>query len=81
MSPNGILRMSETRFICARQSRHATHRGRSASATPQSHLQKRGYGRPATFSTTDTTQFKRAIDMTDDELAAIVAKARLTVVK
>ncbi len=28
-----------------------------------------------------TTQFKRAIDMTDDELAAIVAKARLTVVK
>jgi hypothetical protein len=41
----------------------------------------RGYGRPATFSTTDTTQFKRAIDMTDDELAAIVAKARLTIVK
>ena len=41
----------------------------------------RGYGRPATFSTTDTTQFKRAIDMTDDELAATVAKARLTVVK
>jgi hypothetical protein len=41
----------------------------------------RGYGRPATFSTPDTTQFKRAIDMTDDELAAIVAKARLTVVK
>ena len=34
-----------------------------------------------TFSTTDTTQFKRAIDMTDDELAAIVAKARLTVIK
>ena len=27
-----------------------------------------------------TTQFKRAIDMTDDELAAIVAKAKLTVV-
>jgi len=41
----------------------------------------RGYGRPATFSTTDTTQFKRAIDMTDDELAAIVAKATLTVIK
>ena len=33
------------------------------------------------FSTTDTTQFKRAIDMADDELAAIVAKARLTIVK
>jgi hypothetical protein len=27
------------------------------------------------------SQFKRAIDMTDDELAAIVAKARLTVIK
>ena len=25
--------------------------------------------------------FKRAIDMTDDELVAIVAKARLTVIK
>ena len=30
---------------------------------------------------TDTHAFKRAIDMTDDELAAIVVKARLTVVK
>jgi hypothetical protein len=40
----------------------------------------RAYGKPPTFSTQDTTQFKRAIDMTDDELAAIVAKARLTVV-
>ena len=28
-----------------------------------------------------TTQLKRAIDMTDDELSAIVAKARLTVIK
>ncbi|MGB6439861.1 MAG: hypothetical protein WBE89_11140, partial [Methyloceanibacter sp.] len=41
----------------------------------------RAYGKAPTFSTQDTTQFKRAIDMTDDELAAIVAKARLTVVK
>jgi hypothetical protein len=33
-------------------------------------------------STQDTTQLKRAIDMTDDELAAIVAKgSKLTVVK
>ena len=29
-----------------------------------------------TFSTTETGTFKRAIDMSDDELAAIVAKAR-----
>ena len=41
----------------------------------------RAYGKPPTFSTQDTTQFKRAIDMTDDGLAAIVAKARLTIVK
>ena len=40
----------------------------------------RAYGKAPTFSTTDTTQFKRAIDMTDDELAAIVAKAKLTVI-
>ena len=41
----------------------------------------RAYGKAPTFSTTDTTQFKRAIDMTDDELAAIVAGAKLTLVK
>ena len=42
----------------------------------------RAYGKAPTFSTQDTTQLKRAIDMTDDELAAIVAKARgLHVVK
>ena len=41
----------------------------------------RAYGRAPTFSTTDAGTFKRAIDMTDDELAAIVAKARLTVIK
>jgi hypothetical protein len=35
----------------------------------------------ATLNTSDPTVMKRAIDMTDDELAAIVAKARLTVVK
>ena len=41
----------------------------------------RGYGRPASFSTDDSQSLKRAIDMTDDELSAIVAKAKLTVVK
>ena len=34
-----------------------------------------------TFSTTDPGMFKRAIDMTDDELAAIVGRAKLTLVK
>ena len=32
-------------------------------------------------SSTDTTQFKRAIDMADDELAAIASGATLHVVK
>ena len=31
--------------------------------------------------TGDTEEFRKAADMTDDELAAIVAKARLTIVK
>ena len=41
----------------------------------------RAYGKAPTFSSTDTTQFKRAIDMTDDELAAIASGATLHVVK
>ena len=40
----------------------------------------RAYGKAPTLSTRNQ-QFKRAIDMTDDELAAIVAKAKLTVIK
>ena len=41
----------------------------------------RAYGKAPTFSTSDTQAFKRAIDMTDDELAAIVGRAKLTLVK
>jgi hypothetical protein len=41
----------------------------------------RAYGKAPTFNTNDSGTFKRAVDMTDDELAAIVAKAKLTVVK
>ena len=41
----------------------------------------RAYGKAPTFSSTDTTQFKRAIDMTDDELAAIASRVTLHVVK
>ena len=36
-------------------------------------LLDRAYGKAPTFSTTDPGTFKRAIDMTDDELAAIVS--------
>ena len=34
---------------------------------------------PQFQNTSDTQVFKRAIDMTDDELAAIAARAKLTV--
>jgi hypothetical protein len=44
-------------------------------------LLDRAYGKAPTFSTSDTQVFKRAIDRTDDELAAIVARAKLTIVK
>ena len=43
-------------------------------------LLDRAYGKAPTFSTSDT-QFKRAVDMTDDELATIVSRAKLTLVK
>jgi uncharacterized protein DUF5681 len=33
----------------------------------------RGYGKPTQFQTGDIKAFKKAIDMTDDELAAIAA--------
>ena len=41
----------------------------------------RAYGKAPTFSTSDPTVMKRAIDMTDDELAAIASGATLHVVK
>jgi hypothetical protein len=40
----------------------------------------RAWGKAPTFSTSDPTTFKRAVDMTDDELAAIASRA-LTIVK
>ena len=44
-------------------------------------LLDRAYGKPAQFNTSDAQSFKKAIDMTDDELAAIASRARLTLVK
>jgi len=44
-------------------------------------LLDRAYGKAPTFSTSHTQAFKRAIDMTDDELAAIVGRAKPTLVK
>ena len=41
----------------------------------------RAYGKAPTLNTSDPTVMKRAIDMTDDELAAIAPRATLHVVK
>ena len=73
--------MNRQGSFAARINANAVGRGGDCPAVNGTPRKRGGYGRPATFSTGDTTQFKRAIDMTDDELAAIVAKARLTIVK
>ena len=33
-----------------------------------------GYGKPAQFNTCDAQSFKKAIDMTDDELAVLLGQ-------
>ena len=55
--------------------------GKVTAAEIMTPLERRAYGKAPTFSSTDTTQFKRAIDMTDDELAAIASRATLHVIK
>jgi hypothetical protein len=40
----------------------------------------RAYGKPPQFNTGDTQAFRKAVDMSDDELTAIAARAKLTVV-
>ena len=42
-------------------------------------LLDRAYGKAPTFSTSDTQAFKRAIDMTDDELVQIITQAKLLI--
>ena len=72
----------------------ATTGGRSAAAQRRSHIVvhaarvsasqailDRAYGKAPTLNTSDPTVMKRAIDMTDDELAAIASRATLHVVK
>ena len=85
--------MLATRFICARKSWRVDHRGGSASAAPHppggdllrvsasQAILDRAYGKAPTLNTSDPTVMKRAIDMTDDELAAIASGATLHVVK
>ena len=43
-------------------------------------LLDRAYGKPPQFNTNDAGSFKRAVEMSDDELAAVAARAKLTVV-
>ena len=57
------------RFICAGDLRKRIHRGEIAEHRERD-------SDVGGTSTSDTQAFKRAIDMTDDELAAIVAKLR-----
>ena len=56
----------------------ATTGGRSAAAQRRSHICR---CKAPTLNTSDPTVMKRAIDMTDDELAAIASGATLHVVK
>ena len=43
-------------------------------------LLDRGYGKPPQFNTGDAGSFKRAVEMSDDELSAIAAGPKLTLV-
>jgi Family of unknown function (DUF5681) len=53
----------------------------SARAMAAERLLDRGYGKPPQFNTGQTSEFRKAVDMTDDELAAIVAAGRGSVLK
>src|SRR5262245_27647709 len=42
-------------------------------------LLDRGYGKAPSFSTTDVSAFKRAVELSDDELAAIALSAGIKI--
>jgi hypothetical protein len=46
----------------------------SAQVASANALLDRGYGKPPQFSTGDADQFRKAVDMTDDELATIASR-------
>ena len=68
--------MLATRFICAGNRGIATTGGDPRRRKRDSDVGGPAYGEAPTFSSTDTSQFKRAVDMTDDELAAIASGPR-----
>jgi len=41
----------------------------------------RAYGKAPTFSTSDAAQFRKAVDMTDDQLAEIAARANVVPIR
>ena len=45
----------------------------SARVSAASALLDRGYGKPPQFSTSDADQFRKAVEMTDDELASAIS--------
>ena len=59
----------------------ATTGGRSATENGTPTAGAQGLCKAPTLNTSDPTVMKRAIDMTDDELAAIASRATLHVVK
>ena len=56
-------------------------KGHAARVSASQAILDRAYGKAPTLNTSDPTVMKRAIDMTDDELAAIASGATLHVVK
>ena len=52
----------------------------SAVAAAANAILDRAYGKPPQFNTSDTTSFRKAVDMSDDDLAAIASRAKLTLV-
>ena len=78
LTTGGRIRQRSAAVKASRKDEKAPHAARVSASQA---ILDRGYGRPASFSTGDNQTFKRAIDMTDDELAAIASGATLHVVK
>ena len=76
-----MLLAGETRATDRRATKRPEKVSHAARVSASQAILDRAYGKAPTFNTNDSATFKRAVDMTDDEPAAIVAKAKLTVVK
>ena len=72
-----LQRSAAVRFAISKDER-APHAARVSASQA---ILDRAYGKAPTLNTSDPTVMKRAIDMSDDELAAIASGAKLTLVK